>query len=52
MATHVLSSASTWSHLRDYCGLDGVEGGKVAALAIELIVEATKARAEAAISAQ
>ena len=48
MATHVLSSASSWSHLRDYCGLNGVEGGKVAALAIELIVEATKARAKAA----
>ena len=48
MATHALSSASVWSHLRDYCGLDGVEGGKVAALAIELIVEATKARAKAA----
>ena len=48
MATHVLSGASSWSHLRDYCGLDGVEGGKVAALAIELIVEATKARANAA----
>src|SRR5882757_2624527 len=24
LATHVLSSASTWSHLRDYCGLNGV----------------------------
>ena len=48
MATHVLSSASSWSHLRDYCGLDGAEGGKVAALAIELIVEATRARAKAA----
>ena len=48
MATHLLSSASSWSHLRDYCGLDGVEGGKVAALAIELIVEGTKARADAA----
>jgi AcrR family transcriptional regulator len=48
MATHVLSSASTWAHLRDYCGLDGIEGGKVAALAIELMVEATKARAKAA----
>jgi hypothetical protein len=28
--------------------MDGVEGGKVAALAIALIVEATKARAKAA----
>jgi AcrR family transcriptional regulator len=51
MATHVLSSASSWSHLRDYCGLDGIEGGKVAALAIELIVEATKARARVASAA-
>lgn len=51
MATHVLSSASSWSHLRDYCGLDGVEGGKVAALAIQLIVEATKARARIASAA-
>src|SRR5689334_12110460 len=37
VATHVLSGASAWSHLRDYCGLDGAEGGKAAALAIELI---------------
>ena len=48
MATHLLSSASSWSHLRDYCGLDGVAGGNVAALAIELIVEGTKARVDAA----
>lgn len=47
MATHVLSSASSWSHLRDYCGLDGAKGGQVAALSIELIVEAIKARAKA-----
>jgi AcrR family transcriptional regulator len=47
-ATHVLSGASAWSHLRDYCGLDGAEGGKAAALAIELIVEGAKARASAA----
>src|SRR6267154_2261200 len=51
MATHVLSSASSWSHLRDYCGLDGAAGGKVAALAIELIFEATKARARLASAA-
>jgi AcrR family transcriptional regulator len=51
MATHVLSSASSWSHLRDYCGLDGVEGGKVAALAIALMVEATKAHAKLAPAA-
>jgi len=51
LATHVLSSASTWSHLRDYCGLDGVEGGKIAAEAIALIVEATKARAKVAAAA-
>jgi len=50
MATHVLSGASAWSHLRDYCGLDGDEGGKAAALAIELIVEGAKARANAARS--
>ena len=49
-ATHVLSGASAWSHLRDYCGLDGAEGGKAAALAIELIVEGAKARANAARS--
>ena len=47
MATHVLSGASAWSHLRDYCGLDGAEGGKAAALAIELIVAGAKARASA-----
>ncbi|HKS64911.1 MAG TPA: TetR/AcrR family transcriptional regulator [Xanthobacteraceae bacterium] len=48
VATHVLSGASAWSHLRDYCGLDGAEGGQAAALAIELIVEGAKARAHAA----
>jgi AcrR family transcriptional regulator len=47
-ATHVLSGASAWSHVRDYCGLNRDEGGKVAALAIELIIEGAKARANAA----
>jgi hypothetical protein len=32
--------------MRDYCGVSGVEGGRIAAQAIELIVEATKARAK------
>lgn len=48
MATHALSSASVWSHFRDYCGLDGAEGGRIAARAIELIVEATRAHAKPA----
>jgi hypothetical protein len=48
LATHALSSASVWSHMRDYCGVSGAEGGKIAAQAIELIVEATRARAKAA----
>ena len=48
LATHALSSASVWSHLRDYCGVDGMEGGKIAAMAIERIVEATRARAKPA----
>ena len=48
LATHALSSASVWSHLRDYCGVDGAEGGRIAAQAIALIVEATKARAKTA----
>ena len=48
LATHALSSASVWSHMRDYCGVNGAEGGRIAAQAIELIVEATKARARAA----
>ena len=48
LATHALSSASVWSHLRDYCGVSGAEGGKIAAQAIELIVEATKARTNTA----
>ena len=47
MATHALSGASAWSHLRDYCGLDGADGGKAAALAIELMVEGARARANA-----
>src|SRR5262245_52762268 len=48
IATHALSSASVWSHMRDYCQVDGAEGGRIAAKAIELIVEAVKARARAA----
>jgi AcrR family transcriptional regulator len=51
LATHALSSASVWSHFRDYCGLDGVAGGKVASLAIELMVETAKARAKVASAA-
>ena len=51
LTTHVLSSASTWSHLRDYCGVSGAEGGKIAADAIALIVEATKAKAKIAAAA-
>jgi hypothetical protein len=47
LATHALSSASVWSHLRDYCHVDGAEGGRIAARAIEFIVEAAKARAKA-----
>ena len=50
LATHALSSASVWSHMRDYCGVNGAEGGRIAAQAIELIVEATKARAKAAVA--
>jgi AcrR family transcriptional regulator len=48
IATHALSSASVWSHMRDYCGVDGAEGGRIAAQAIEFIVEAVKARANVA----
>jgi len=48
LATHALSSASVWSHLRDYCGVDGKEGGQIAAMAIELMVEAIKARSKPA----
>ena len=49
LATHALSSASVWSHLRDYCGVDGAEGGKIAAMAIELMVEAIKSRSKPAV---
>jgi AcrR family transcriptional regulator len=48
LATHALSSASVWSHLRDYCGLDGERAGDISAKAIELMVEAAKARAKPA----
>jgi AcrR family transcriptional regulator len=51
LATHALSSASVWSHLRDYCHVDGAEGGRIAAKAIEFLVEAVKARAKATASA-
>lgn len=41
----LLTAASTWQVLRDYWDMDGKEAAETAALAIELVVEAARARA-------
>lgn len=46
-ATHAIASTPAWCHLRDQCGLNGAQAGDVAVLAISLMVEAVKRRAEA-----
>jgi AcrR family transcriptional regulator len=41
----MLTSAATWQTLRDYWDMDGSESAETAALAIELVLEAARARA-------
>jgi AcrR family transcriptional regulator len=43
--TQLLTSAATWQTLRDYWSMDGAESAETAALAIELLLEAARARA-------
>jgi AcrR family transcriptional regulator len=50
-ATHAIASTPAWCHLRDQCGLDGAQAGDVVVLAISLMVEALKGRADAAKNA-
>lgn len=45
-AVQVLATASTWQGLRDFWDLDGPEAAETSALAIELLLEAARARAE------
>jgi hypothetical protein len=42
----MLTTASTWQTLRDYWDMDGREAAETAALAIELVLEAARARTE------
>jgi AcrR family transcriptional regulator len=46
----LLSTAATWQTLRDYWQMDGQEAGETAALAIELLLEAARLRAQTAPS--
>ncbi|MBL7497376.1 helix-turn-helix transcriptional regulator [Frankia sp. CNm7] len=43
----VLTAAATWQTLRDYWDVDGVEAGEAAALAIQLLLDGARARAQA-----
>jgi AcrR family transcriptional regulator len=45
-AIQVLTVAATWQSLHDYWDLDGAEAGETSALAIELLLEAARARAQ------
>jgi AcrR family transcriptional regulator len=45
-AVQVLTTASTWQTLHDYWGLDGPQAAETSALAIELLLEAARARTE------
>lgn len=45
-ATQILSVAATWQSLRDYWDLDGAAAAETSALAIELLLEAARARAQ------
>ena len=47
----LMFSAPTWQMLRDYWDMEGAEAGDTAALGIQLIIEAAKARAKTAQSA-
>jgi AcrR family transcriptional regulator len=42
----LLTAAATWQTLRDYWGMDGGEAGETAALALELVLDGARARAD------
>ncbi len=45
-AVQVLTVAATWQSLHEYWDLDGADAGETSALAIELLLEGARARAE------
>ena len=45
-ATQLLTVAATWQTLRDYWGMDGNEAAETAALAVELLLDGARARAD------
>lgn len=47
-AVQILTVAATWQSLRDYWDLDGAAAAETSALAIDLLLEAARARADAA----
>jgi AcrR family transcriptional regulator len=44
----LLTAAASWQTLRDYWGMDGAEAGEAAALAVELVLDGARTRADAA----
>jgi AcrR family transcriptional regulator len=49
-AVQILTVAATWQNLRDYWDLDGAEAAEISALAIELLLEAARARAQSPVT--
>jgi AcrR family transcriptional regulator len=45
VAAHALASASVWSHMRDFCGIEGEEAADAVTYAIGLMTEAAALRA-------
>jgi AcrR family transcriptional regulator len=45
-AAQLLTVAATWQTLRDYWGMDGKEAAETAALALELLLDGARARAD------
>jgi AcrR family transcriptional regulator len=45
VAAHALASASVWSHMRDFCGVQGEEAADAVTFAIGLMTEAAALRA-------
>jgi AcrR family transcriptional regulator len=45
-AVQLLTTAATWNALRDYWEMDGAEAAETAALAVELILDAARRRAD------
>jgi AcrR family transcriptional regulator len=45
-AVQLLTAAATWQTLRDYWGMDGTEAAETAALALDLLLDGARSRAE------